>query len=340
MTRHRVLWLTQRGLRHQQAALDSAPSEFEVMMLRDAGQEELLRLLPEVEVLVSERSGSISAELIAAGCQLRLIQRLGAQTWDIDLEAARQARVPVCYWPIKTCVLVSEHMVMQLLGLARRLREMMQITAEAADWAKPPERGDEDHFAYNWSNRQGIGSLWRHTVGILGFGEIGTELARRLRGFECRVLYHKRKRLPPSAEAALGLTFVERDALLSESDFVCSLLPYARASDQSLDAAFFAALKPGAFFAHCGSGAVVDEAALITALTSGRLAGAALDTYTWEPLRADDPLLELARDPWQNLILTPHIGSGTVPVGGDERVDDYENLVALFSGRELHYRLV
>jgi len=339
MPKHKTLFVTQRGQRHQQAALDAAPPELEIVMRRTTDKQELLELLPEMEFFVSERAGMIDAEVIAAGRNLRLIQRLGSQVWDIDAGAARRAGIPVCYWPVRTCVLVAEHMIMQMIGLARRLREMMKITAEAGDWGQTPERGDEDHFAYNWSGRQNIGALWRNNVGILGFGEIGVELARRLKGFECSVLYYKRQRLPLQAEAELNLAYASRDELLRQSDFVCSLLPYSAETDQSLDAAFFAALKRGAFFAHCGSGAVVDQAALVDALKSGHLAGAALDTYTWEPLRPDDPLLELARDPMQNLILTPHIGSGTLAAYRNQRAEDYTNLLAVLRGGELQYRL-
>ncbi|MBI3764257.1 MAG: hypothetical protein HY260_20645 [Chloroflexi bacterium] len=341
MPQHKVLFVTQRGQRHQQAALDAAPPEFEITMRRTTDKAEIVGLLPEAEFFVSERAGVIDADIIAAGRNLRLIQRLGSQVWDIDTEAAKRAGIPVCYWPVRTCVFVAEHMTMQMIALARRIREMMKITSEAADWGQKSERGDEDHFAYNWSGRQNIGALWRATVGIVGFGEIGTELARRLKGFESRVLYHKRQRLPARAEAELNLTYAaSRDELIAPSDFVCSLLPYSKENDQTLSTAFFAAMKPDAIFVHCGSGAVVDEAALIEALRSGHLAGAALDTYTWEPLRADDPLLELARDPMVNLILTPHIGSGVIAAHRSERADDYTNLKALLSGGEVRYRLV
>jgi phosphoglycerate dehydrogenase-like enzyme len=339
MTRHPALFLTQRGLRQQQAALAAAPPELEITLRRDPPKSEIMQLLPGMEVLISERVGAIDAELIAAGKQLKLIQRLGAQTWDIDLDAARQAGIPVCYWPVRTCVMVSEHMLLQMLALEKRLRELMHVAAQAADWGQPPRRSDEDHFAYNWSNRQNVGSLWRRTVGILGFGEIGTELARRLKGFQCTLLYHKRQRLPARAEEELNLTYVARDELMRRSDVVCSLLPYFPETDMSLNTAFFEALQPGAMFVHCGSGAVVDETALISALRSGQLAGAALDTYTYEPLRPDDPLLELARDPLQNLILTPHTAAGATAAERGARAADYTNIRALFSGEELQYRL-
>ena len=340
MTLHRVLFLTQRGQRHQQAALEAAPPELEITIRRDPPRDEILQLLPEMEVLITERVGVVDAELIAAGRNLRLIQRLGAQTWDIDLDAARQAGIPVCYQPVRTCVLVAEHMLLQMLGLAKRVRELMRVAEEAGDWGQPPRRCDEDYFAYNWSGRQNLGQLWRSTVGILGFGEIGVELAHRLKGFECAVLYHKRHRLPAHAEAEFNLTYVTQEELMRRSDTVCSLLPYFPETDLSLNAAFFAALQPGALFVHCGAGAVVDEAALIESLRSGHLAGAALDTYTYEPIRPDDPLLALARDPMQNLILTPHTAAGASAAERNARADDYTNLRALFAGEALQYRLV
>ncbi len=186
MNKHRTLFLTQRGLQHQQWALEAAPPELELIMRRGASREELLALLADAEFLISERTGVIDAEMIAAAPNLRLIQRLGRQTWDIDTMAAEQAGVPVCYRPITGCVMVAEQMMLQMLGLLKRLRDGMQVTTAAADWGIETHRGDEDHFAYNWSQRGGIGKLTGATVGILGFGEIGLELVEQLQGFHCR----------------------------------------------------------------------------------------------------------------------------------------------------------
>jgi phosphoglycerate dehydrogenase-like enzyme len=99
-------------------------------------------------------------------------------------------------------------------------------------------------------------------------------------------------------------------------------------------------MQAGSLFVHAGAGGVVDEGALIAALRAGHLAGAALDTYTWEPLRADDPLLALARDPMANLVLTPHIAAGGVTAGSRGRAGDYDNIVAVLQGQPLRYRLV
>jgi phosphoglycerate dehydrogenase-like enzyme len=337
-TKHKTVFLTQRGLRHQQRALAAAPPELAITIHRDPAGAELLALLAEAEFLISERSGEIGAELIAAAPNLRLIQRLGIQTWDIDLTAARAAGVAVCCRPLQGCVMVAEHMLLQILGVLKRVRELTKITADAADWGIIAQRGDEEHFSYNWSKRAGVGKLGNCAVGILGFGEIGLELAIRLHDFDCRMLYNKRHRLPGHVEERYGLHFALPDEVARQSDVVCSLLPY-QGPDAPLNAAFFAQMKVGSYFVHCGSGAVVDEPALIAILRSGHLAGAALDTYTYEPLRPDDPLLELARDPMSNLILTPHMAGGGVTTGSRGRSHDYDNIMAMLNGQPLQYQI-
>ncbi|GAB4529710.1 MAG: hypothetical protein Kow0063_07050 [Anaerolineae bacterium] len=339
-TKHTVLFLTGRGLRHQQAALASTPPELDVTMLRQPPRQEVLRRLPQVEFLISERAGEIDAEMIAAGRKLRLIQRLGSLAYDIDLDAARAAGVPVCIWPIRSVIMVAEHMMMQTLALARRLNEATQITLEAGNWGQAARRTDEDTFAYNWSNRQHIGGIYQQKVGILGFGEIGAELARRLRGFApAAILYYKRRRLPESVEAELGLTYTLEDHLFAESDFLCNLLPYFPETDMSLNADVFACMKRGACLVSCGSGSVIDEAALAEALRAGQLGGAALDTYEWEPIRPDNPLLPLARDPAMNVLLTPHIAAGAGPATGSGREEDFENIRRVLRGEPLLFRL-
>jgi phosphoglycerate dehydrogenase-like enzyme len=101
---------------------------------------------------------------------------------------------------------------------------------------------------------------------------------------------------------------------------IISLLPYAAETDQSLDRAFFERLHPGTIFIHAGSGSVIDEAALIEALETGILAGAALDTYEYEPLQPDHPLVRYARNPRSNLLLTPHTAAASLSAS---RADDY-----------------
>jgi phosphoglycerate dehydrogenase-like enzyme len=340
--KHPVLFLTDRGQYHQQVILAAAPPELAVTMMRRPPKEEILGALPECEFLISERSGTVDAELIAAGQNLRLIQRLGSLTYDIDLEAARAAGTPVAAWPVETAIMVAEHMLTQMLVLAKRVGEVAAVANEAGDWGRPSRRTNEDTFAYDWSGRSGVRPLYGQTVGILGFGEIGAELARRLRGFcPSAVLYHKRTRLPEHAERDLGITYAPTEQIVAESDTLCMLLPYYPETDMLLDAGFLSTMKQGAFLVSCGSGSVIDESALATAVQEGHVAGAALDTFEWEPIRPDNPLLPLARDPDMNVLLTPHTAAGSSADADSDRTrkGDYTNLMRVLCGQPPLHRV-
>ena len=341
MTTHPTLFITHRGERHQQDALNAAPAELDVTLRRSPSKDEIIALLPGKEFLITERSGEIDADIIRAGHDLRLIQRLGAQTHDIDLDAARAAGIPVCYLPVLSCIRVAEHMLLQMLACAKKLRESMDVTLGADDFGQPPRRCDEDYFAYNWARRSDILGLWGATVGILGYGEIGTELVRRLTGFGCKVLYNKRHPLPAAAEREMGIQFAAVDELVATSDYVCMLLPLFPETEQSLNREFFARMKPGAIFVSCGGSGVVDDEALAEAVASGHLYGAAVDTFTFEPIAPDSPLLPVARNPQANLILTPHTAAGasSAKANLNGRVDDYANLMRVLRGEALLGRL-
>lgn len=338
---YQLLFLTERSPHHQQAALAAAPPEVAVTMLRTPARATLLAMLLQFDFVISERSGVIDAEMIAAGQRLQLIQRLGSLTYDIDVAAAHARGIPVCAWPIEGCILVAEHLVMQMLALVKRLPEVKAITEAAADWGRPARRTDENTFAYNWSKRSNIGGLYQKAVGILGFGEIGAELARRLGGFRpAQVLYNKRRRLPAAVEAELGITYAAEGTLFAQSDFLCNLLPFSAATDRYLNGAVFRQMKQGAFLVNCGSGSTIHEADLAAALQAGHLGGAALDTYEWEPLPADNPLVQLAQANTHNVLLTPHTAFGARPkaqVGW--RSDDYTNIRHWLAKEPLLYEI-
>jgi phosphoglycerate dehydrogenase-like enzyme len=341
MASHRTLYLTERSPRHQRNVLAAAPPELDVVIMRLPARDELWPQLARAEFLISERAGVIDADMIKAAPHLRLIVRLGSLAQDIDLATAGARGIAVTTWPVRGTIAVAEHCVLQMLALARRLLEVNAVAMAAEDWGEA-QRTDENIFAYNWSGQQALGGLWRRTVGILGFGEVGAELARRLRGWDCRILYNRRRRLPPASEAALGIVYTSAGGVLEESDFVVNLLPYTAETEHALGAAQFARMKEGASLVSCGSGRVIDEAALAEALRLGHLAGAALDTYEWEPLRSDNPLRRLALDdPTRDILLTPHIAAGA-PAHGviPSRAEDYVPILGFLRGEPLPYRIV
>ena len=340
MSKHRTLFVTKRAPLHQCNALAAAPPELEIILCASPSREELLSLLPDAEILISERSGVVDEEMIAAGKRLRLIQRLGSLTYDIDVEAARRAGVPVCYWPISSCIHVAEHTLMLMLTLARRLPDLAHVALSASDWGTPPRECDANTFAYNWSGRRNLRTVSGGTVGILGMGEIGSELARRLRSLDCTVLYHKRTRLPGAAEEDLGVQYVALDELQARSDFLCCLLPHSEETAHIIDAAFISRMKPGAFLISTGTSTALNEGEVAEAVRQGKLAGLATDGYCWEPIRPDNPLLPLARDPSCNVVLTPHVAAGQNSAHPSARMQDYTNVVRLLADQPLLHRVV
>ena len=339
---YQLLFLTERSPHHQQAALEAAPAQVAVTMLRAPDRATILALLPQMDFLISERSGVIDAEMIAAGQRLRLIQRLGSLTYDIDVAAAHARGIPVCTWPIEGCILVAEHLVMQMLALVKRLPEAKAMTETVQDWSHPSRRTDENTFAYNWTNRHAVGGLYQKSVGIVGFGEIGAELARCLRGFRpAQVLYNKRRRLPNRVEAELGITYATEETIFTQSDFLCNLLPFSAETELHLNRAVFEQMKRGAFLVSCGSGGTIQEADVAMALQTGQLGGAALDTYEWEPLPLDNPLVQLARENSANVLLTPHIAFGVRTKEYEAwRSDDYTNILRWLTKESLLYEVI
>ncbi len=324
MTDPIILFLTDRGERQQEWARQAAPTGFNVIIKRRPSDAEIADVLPSVTYMMSERSEPVTAAMIAAAKNLKLIVRLGSLAVGIDLEAARAHNVQVAVQPIIGTMYVAEHVLMMTLATTKRLgRSLWQ--ANTADHGKAAHRTDEDTFAFNWLGINDIGGLVGKTIAILGMGEIGVEFARRIACFRpAAVLYNKRTRYPVAVETELGLTYADQPECVRRADVLISLLPYAAETDCSLNAETFAAMRRGAILVHAGSGSVIDEGALVDALQSGHLAGAALDTYEFEPLQPDHPLVILARDPRSNLLLTPHVAAASLPA---DRADDYAEIV-------------
>ena len=335
---YKTIFTTERGLRHQNVALAAAPEMLSITMLREPDKDTLLSHLPEAEYLISERAGVIDAEMIKSAPNLKLIQRLGSLFYDIDLHEAKRASVAVCYLPIPPVIRVAEHLVLQMLALNKKLRITEGVALAASTKWGESKRTNEDTFAYNWSMQESISGLWQQTIGILGFGEIGVEVARRLQGWGSKLIYNKRRRLPESVEIDLGLTYVDMDTLLAQSDYIANLLPYFSSTDMLLNAKTFSKMKDGASFVSCGSGSVIDEYALADAIKSGKLFGAALDTFEWEPIKADHPLISLASKKY-NVLLTPHIAAGAAVAPEIERAGNYTNIIHHINGASLEYRV-
>lgn len=260
---------------------------------------ELSPHLPSAEVLVSTAFTPITREMLAAAPRLRFIQVAGVGADHVDLDAARDLGVTVANVAGANAASVAEHVVMVTLALLRGLVPAHRALQEG-EWTLP-----------RWMAT--ARDLSGRTVGILGMGRIGREVAARLLPFQVAILYHDVRRLPPADEDALGATYVELDPLLSQSDILTLHLPLTPETRNILGAERLARMKPGAILINAARAELVDAQALAAALREGRLAGAAIDVFAPEPPPPDLPLLRLP-----SVLLTPH-GAG-VTVDAQERI--------------------
>lgn len=250
----------------------------------------------------------LPAGLVQRLGSLKLVQRIGYFR-GADLAPAIAAGAQVSVWPKGVSNRVAMHTSMFMLALCRQL-----IPSHRATIAGENERGLEPAFAdqralaMNWPLIRDVDTPSNKTLGIIGFGEIGACFARQARAYDMEILYHKRSRMNEAREAFFGVQYAPLDELLLRSDIVATFVPYSPENENMLGARELALMKPTAYFINTGRGNTTDEAALIEALRTRKIRGAALDVFSVEPVPPDHPVLTL-----DNVVYTPHNAGG---VGG------------------------
>ena len=251
-------------------------------------KEELCASLGRVEGLLGSAMLQIDRQVLESAPRLRVVSNFGVGFDNVDLAFASERGVLVCNTPGVLSDAVADLTMALVLSLARRLPEAERFV-----------RGGE----WRPGHAMGLGSdVQGKTLGIIGLGRIGSGVAKRARAFDMRVWHHD---VVPQDDGGLSRP-VALDELLRESDFVTLHVNLTEETRGLMGVREFALMKRSAYLINTARGQVVDQAALTDALTSGRIAGAALDVFEREPLPADDPLARLP-----NVILLPHIGSGT-----------------------------
>jgi glyoxylate reductase len=260
------------------------------------------------DYLIGLHGNFVPAEVIRANTELKGIAFLGGLTVKVDFDEALKYRIPVISslpGSMTTApgggvsVATADLTVGMLIALAYRLLDADRYTRAS------------DTFQEQTMALMGLGCPG-NTVGLIGVGKVGTHMARRLKAFDLRrLVYTKRNRLSPAEEAELGLEFVSLDELLRTSDFVCMEASYNPSTHKMMGAREFQLMKPSAYFINTARGRIVDEDALIEALQSKSIAGAALDVFYKEPPAVWDPQVPLALREMDNVILAPHNGGAT-----------------------------
>jgi len=241
-------------------------------------------------ITLNERIGSGQ---IAGAHRLRAIANVGVGYNNLDVPALAKAGIVATNTPDVLTGTTADFGFALLMATARRI-------TEAERWLR------EGHWR-QWSFQNLLGAdLHGSTLGILGMGRIGQGIARRASGFDMKVLYHNRSRLPETIERETRAAYVGFDALLSQVDHLVLVLPYSKESHHLIDARALLRMKPTATLVNIARGGIVDEDALADALADGRLAAAGLDVFEGEP-EINPKLLAL-----RNVVLTPHIASGSL----------------------------
>ena len=257
-------------------------------------RDELLRRVAGIHGLLSLLTDRVDDELLdAAGPRLRVVSNFAVGFDNVDVPACTRRGIPVGNTPGVLTETTADLAFGLLMAVARRIAEGHEYV-RAGRWK-------------TWGPMLLLGRDVHHaTLGIVGFGRIGREMAKRARGFDMQVLYHDVNRASPEDEAALGARPVAMDELLAESDFVTLHTNLTPETEHLMDAAAFARMKPGAVLINTSRGPVVDHDALHAALRDGPLGGAGLDVTEPEPLPADHPLIGRP-----DCLVVPHIASAS-----------------------------
>ena len=253
--------------------------------------EDLIALVADADHVITQFA-KVNAEVIEAMRKARVIVRYGIGVDNVDLQAARSRGIPVCNVPDYCMDEVADHTLAFVLAATR------QVVPHTVGLRKGTWR-----LAVPVSEMRTLKDM---TVGIVGFGRIGREVAKRLAPFKCRVVVHD-PFADPAGVKGLGCEPVDLDRLLAESDLVTLHCPSTPQTRRLLDKARIKRMKPRAILLNLGRGDLVETEALVEALKTGQLSGAALDVCDPEPIPAGHPLLSM-----ENVILAPHIASASL----------------------------
>lgn len=300
-----------------------------IQVLVCTGKAELDDAAAAANFLVAEGEPIGRSHIQAGVPDLRLIQKFGMDCSSIDVAAASDLGVKVANLSRLSTRSAADNVMALLLALARNLVNAHRSVLERRDPTRKAqfEQGPPKN-SFNWTSVRGIRVLASQTLGLIGLGEIATEVARRGRGFGMRVVYTKRHPLSKEQEAALGgVTYLPLKELLTQADFISIHVPYGPDTDRMIGRDELARMKRGAYLINTSRGGVIDEEALYAALQSRHIAAAGLDVYRYEPVPANCPLLDL-----DNVLWTPHMAGGEPSFMLQEVEDVLANIARVWRG--------
>lgn len=292
----------------------------EIVVVEECDLERFTREMIDTSVLLHVLE-PVTASVLAAAPELRLVQKLGVGVNTIDLQAARERKIAVANMPGVNSQAVAEYTLALMLATLRLVPFFDRETRAGRGWQTELERFDRS------------GEIGGRTVGLLGYGAVATSLAPVLAALGAKLLYTTRSDRP-DVPRALGQR-VPLETLLARSDIVSLHVPLTRETRHMIDAAALRRMRPGAVLVNTARGALVDEDALCRALRSGRLRAAGLDVFSREPVASQSPLLTLP-----NVVVSPHIAWLTPETLERSMSVAFENCRRLRDGEPLLHRVV
>ena len=291
-----------------------APPEWEVFRVDHAlSDAEKAPLLAEVDAIIA-LPADVTPALMGQCPKVKLVQTLSAGYDRLDVRGLGEMGIPVANNGGANAVAVAEHTLALMIGLGKRTMHQWEKAGRQRVW----RQGLDDIVLTEVSNK---------TVGIVGLGRVGRQVAKRLTGFDTNTIYYDVVEMPAEVRRELRAEPVEFDELLRESDLVSLHVPLTRRTRGMISDRELALMKPTAYLINACRGPVVDEKALHRALVEGRIAGAGLDVLEEEPTPAHNPLFDL-----ENVLITPHL-AGTSEETNQRSADfAYGNIARVLSG--------
>jgi phosphoglycerate dehydrogenase-like enzyme len=266
-----------------------------IVTYKGAQKSDLIQAVVDADVIIGDYANNVAidADVMRAAKRCILIQQPSTGYQHIDVEAAAREGIPVANTAGANTFAVAEHALMLILACLKKLLLANEKT-KRAEWA-------QDEMPLH-----GVFELWGKTLGIIGMGRIGKEVARRAKPFGPRLVYCDVERLSAELESSLELTCLSLDEVIAQSDAITIHTPLTPETTNLINAERIARMKPNVIIVNVSRGAIVDEAALAKALKDKRIQGAGLDVFADEPISPKNPLLDAP-----NVILTPHIAGAT-----------------------------
>ncbi|MEE8618969.1 MAG: phosphoglycerate dehydrogenase [Dehalococcoidales bacterium] len=294
--------------------LDILRNHAEVDVRLGLKPEEIMSIIGDYEALVVRSQTQVSAKVVAAGKKLQVVARAGVGTDNIDVEEATQRGIVVINAPTGNTISAAEHAIALMLSLARNIPQANAVLKSGV-WRRSDFMGTE---------------VKDKTLGIMGLGNVGSEVAKRARGLQMKLIAYD-PFISVEHAKKLQVELISLEQLLKEADFITLHLPLTASTRRIIGAKELAKVKPTVRIINCARGGLIDERALTKAVKEGRIAGAAIDVFPTEPT-TETVLFES-----DNIIVTPHVGASTTEAQATAAKDVAEQIVDVFKGQPARY---